>query len=99
MASDLQPRRETSQLVSGGTMTRRNRTILFSAGLAIALAACHPNTPTTSVSALSYQVQSNGQRASAPIATDTAGAPAPASRDAAPAQISPNDPLRLLDMP
>ena len=80
-------------------MSRRNSTVLFSAGLAMALAACHPNTPTTSVSALSYQLQSTGQRAT-PIA-DPAGAPSaqPASREAVPAQTSPNDPLRLLDMP
>jgi hypothetical protein len=79
-------------------MSRRNTTVLFSAGLAIALAACHTNTPTTSVSALSYQLQSTGQRT--PIA-DQAGAPSaqPASREAVPAQTSPDDPLRLLDMP
>ena len=78
-------------------MFRRNSTVLFSAGLAIALAACHPNTPTTSVSALSYQVQSTGQH----VAVDPARQPSaqPPSREAAPAQTSPNDPLRLLDMP
>ena len=79
-------------------MSRRNTTVLFSAGLAIALAACHTNTPTTSVSALSYQLQSTGQRAGAPIA-DQAPSTQPASREAVPAQTSPDDPLRLLDMP
>lgn len=79
-------------------MFRRNSTILFAAGLATALAACHPNTPTTSVSTLSYQVQSTGQRVGA---VDPARQPSaqPASREAVPAQTSPNDPLRLLDMP
>jgi hypothetical protein len=79
-------------------MSRRNTTVLFSAGLAIALAACHTNTPTTSVSALSYQVQSTGQHVGA---VDPARQPSaqPPSREAAPAQTSPNDPLRLFDMP
>ena len=79
-------------------MSRRNLTILFSAGLAVALAACHPSTPTTSVSALSYQVQSTAQHVGAADPTRQPSAQ-PTAREAAPAQTSPNDPLRLLDMP
>jgi len=78
-------------------MSRFTKSLLLGAGFAAALAACHPQTPTTSVSTLSYQVQSSGQRT-------TAGDPAraqaqPAARDAAPAQTDPNDPMRLFDMP
>jgi len=78
-------------------MSRYTHSLLLGAGLATALAACHPSTPTTSVSALSYQLQSSGQRTTA---GDPARAPAqPAARDAAPAQTDPNDPMRLFDMP
>lgn len=83
-------------------MSRRNQLALLGAGLATALAACHPSTPTTSVSGLSYQFQSTGQRSTATAATAAACAPAaqPASRAATtPAEISPNDPLRLFDIP
>lgn len=82
-------------------MSRRNQLALLAAGLATALAACHTSTPTTSVSTLSYQVRSAGQR-STEVATTPACATSaqPASRTAtAPAEISPNDPLRLFDIP
>ena len=79
-------------------MFRRNHLVFLSAGLAAALAACHPSTPTTSVSALSYQVQSAGAH-SASVAADPARASSaqPPSRE--PVAISPNDPMRLFDMP
>jgi hypothetical protein len=86
-----------TRLVTGGTMSRYTHSLLPGAGLATVLAACHPSTPTTSVSTLSYQVQSSGQRTTA--AGDPARAPQPAARDAAPAQTDPNDPMRLFDMP
>lgn len=80
-------------------MSRRNQLTLLGTGLATALAACHPSTPTTSVSGLSYQVASMGQRGTATAAACATSAQ-PASRKATtPAEISPNDPLRLFDMP
>lgn len=79
-------------------MSRITHSIFLGAGLAAALAACHPSTPTTSVSTLSYQVQSSGQHTTA--AADPARAPSrPAAPAAAPAQRDPDDPLRLFDMP
>lgn len=84
------------------TMSRRNHLTLLSAGIAIVTAACHPSTPTTSVSALSYQLRSSGQRSISSAATASVCAPSaqPASREATgPAEISPNDPLRLFDIP
>jgi hypothetical protein len=83
-------------------MSRRNQLTVLSAGLAIALAACRPSTPITSVSALSYQVQSAGQRGTATSSATSLCAPSaqPEWRAvSAPAEISPNDPRRLLDMP
>jgi hypothetical protein len=78
-------------------MSRYTHSLLLGAGLAAALAACHASTPTTSVSSLSYQLQSSGQHTAA---ADPTRAPAqPAAPDAAPAQIGPDDPLRLFDMP
>lgn len=79
-------------------MSRHTLSLVLGAGFAAALAACHPSTPTTSVSTLSYQVQSSGQRTTA--AADPARGPArPAAPAAAPAQRDPDDPLRLFDMP
>lgn len=82
-------------------MSRRNQLTLLGAGLATALAACHTSTPTTSVSALSYQVRSADQRSAASTVTaTTCSAPAqPSRKTVVPAETSPNDPLRLFDLP
>ena len=78
-------------------MSRFTKSVLLATGFATALAACHPQTPTTSVSTLSYQTQSSRQRTTA---GDPARAPAqPAARNAATAVTDPNDPMRLFDMP
>jgi len=82
-------------------MSRRNQLTLLAAALVTALAACHPSTPTTSVSALSYGFQSAGQHSTETVASVPACATSaqPASRTPTPAEISPNDPLRLFDIP
>jgi hypothetical protein len=93
--------RNITRLVLEAIMSRRTLTLLGT-GLALALAACHTSTPTASVSALSYQFQSTGQRGTATAGTDCARVESTqsASRKAiAPEEISPDDPRRLLDMP
>jgi hypothetical protein len=86
-------------------MFRRTQLILLGAGLATALAACHPSTPTTSVSTLSYQGQSSHSPTvpacgpspctpSSQVAPRQAGYP-----DAYPEKGTPDDPLRELDIP
>lgn len=80
-------------------MSRHNQLTLLGAGLTAALAACHPSTPTTSVSGLSYQVPSTGQHSAAPAAACATSAQPASRKAAAPAELSPNDPLRLFDIP
>ena len=91
---------QIAKLFSGRSLVRRSHFLLLGAGLAAALAACHPAKPVTSVSAVSYpaqQLQAGDLSASRAVLSTTqpASAPAGQSSDAG----STNDPLYRLDMP
>lgn len=91
------------KLFSGRSLARRSRFLILGAGLATALAACHPARPAASVSALSYPTQqlqpgaAGDLAASRRVLSTAQPSNAPAAASAEPG--STNDPLYRLDMP